>query len=86
MSPEATPFLTPPQVARRFGCKPETVLAWIRSGEIAALNLAQPGTLRPRYRISPQALADFEIRRTVVPRPKGSLPRRGNYPAIKKFV
>lgn len=86
MTPEATPFLTPPQVARRFGCKPETVLGWIRNGELAALNLARRGTLRPRYRISPQALADFELRRTVVPRLKSAPPRRRHHPEIKKFV
>lgn len=66
--PDAGRYLTPPQIADRLACKPETVIGWIRSGELAAINLARPGCIKPRYRISPQALADFEMRRSVVPR------------------
>ena len=84
MSAEAR-YLTPPKIADRFGCKPESVIAWIRSGELAAINLARQGSLRPRFRVSPEALATFEQVRTVVPRtPPARRPRQN--PAIKRFV
>lgn len=85
VSPDPARYLTPPEIANRFGCKPETVIAWIRSGELAAINLARRGSLRPRYRVSPEALATFEQTRSVVPRtPPVSKPRQN--PAVKRFV
>ena len=78
-------YRTPPEIASRFGVKPETVLSWIRNGELAAINLARQGSLRPRYRISPEALATFEQVRSVVPRTAPARKPRQN-PAIKKFV
>ena len=59
MTSRAT-YLTPPQLAEIYGVKPAKILAWISSGELAALNLAARGTSRPRYRISPEAIAQFE--------------------------
>ena len=85
MSPDPARYLTPSEIANRFGCKPETVIAWIRSGELAAIDLARRGSLRPRYRISPEALATFEQTRSVVPRtPPVRVPRQN--PKIKRFV
>lgn len=40
------------------------VSAWVRSGELAAANLAGPGQ-RPRYRIAPAALEAFLAARSV---------------------
>ena len=84
MSAEAR-YLTPPAIASRFGVKPESVIGWIRNGELAAINLARQGSLRPRYRISPEALALFEQKRAVVPRTPAVRKPRPN-PAIKEFV
>ena len=85
MSPDPARYLTPPEIAKRFGCKPETVIVWIRNGELAAIDLARRGSMRPRYRVSPEALATFELTRTVAPR---TPPVRGprHDPRIKKFV
>jgi hypothetical protein len=58
---------TPPEVARRYRVATKKVLAWIRKGELRALNLANRGCSRPRYSITPEALAEFERARTVVP-------------------
>src|SRR5260370_40868370 len=44
-------YRTPPEVARLWRCKPETVVAFIRSGELAAINLARRTAKRPRWRI-----------------------------------
>lgn len=84
MTAEAS-YQTPPQIAKRYSVKAETVISWIRNGELAALNLAKRGSMRPRYRISPEALEAFERLRSVVPKaPPAPRPRRN--PAVKRFV
>lgn len=63
--------LTPPAVARAYGVNVGKVLAWIRSGELRAVNLASRPGGRPRWRISADAIAQFEARRlAVAPRPR----------------
>ncbi len=63
--PERTK-ITPPEVARLWGIRPSKVLAWIRSGELRAIDASErPGVGRPRYRIDLADLADFERRRAV---------------------
>lgn len=62
---ESARRLTPPQVARQYGVAPETVVNWIRSGELRAINVAAHGTKRPRFRIDPADLAAFEAAREV---------------------
>lgn len=71
--------LTPPEIAAAYGCKTDKVLAWIRSGELRAVNIAQAANgERPRYRIDPADLEAFESRRATAPQPKPSTPRRRN--------
>ena len=65
-APPLPPTYSPPQVARRLGCKPEKVIAWIRAGRLQAMNIASEGCIRPRYRITPEALAEFEASLLVV--------------------
>ena len=60
--------LTPPQLAQRYGCKPSKIIAWIRSGELRAIDSStRPGVGRPRYLIDLADVAIFEERRTVKP-------------------
>lgn len=64
-TPNPTTCWTPPQVARRWGVKPERVLSLIRAGRLRAFVLPvvthRPGAQsRPRFRITPEAVADFE--------------------------
>ncbi len=62
---------TPPEIARLWGVSVEKVVAYIRSGELRAINAATPGrNQRPRYLIDVIDLEDFERRRTVGPAPK----------------
>jgi hypothetical protein len=65
----ARSHLTPPQVAQRYGVSPEKVIAWIRAGELRAVNVATTLGGRPRWRIDPADLALFEARRAAVPVP-----------------
>lgn len=55
--------VTPPELARRWGVKPDKVLGWIRSGELAAINLAENPAGRPRYLIEESAIEAFASRR-----------------------
>lgn len=56
-------------VAERLGVKPDTVRGWIASGELTAINVSQTRGTLPRWRISPEALAEFEAGRcTIKPR------------------
>jgi hypothetical protein len=60
---------TPNQLARRLGISIHSILALIKSGELRAVNWARVGSTRPRWRITPGALADFEARRSSKPTP-----------------
>lgn len=66
--------ITPPQLARQWGVSPETIIAWIRSGELRAVNAAVRVGGRPRYLIDQADVVIFEARRAVVAPTKS--PRR----------
>jgi hypothetical protein len=51
--------LTPPKIAARLGVAPETVIGWIRDGELIASNVAKRSCRRPRYRVDPADLEAF---------------------------
>jgi excisionase family DNA binding protein len=52
-------------VCERYGVSEHTVLAWIRSGELRAINVGRrPGARKPRWRVTAEALRAFEERRT----------------------
>jgi len=84
MTPDASRKLTVPEVARRYRVAPETVLAWVKSGQLAAINVARPGSRRPRFRVDQTDLVAFDARRAVVPivKPTG---RRRQDPSIIEF-
>ncbi len=61
MAKKSTHFwITPPQYAKELRVKDATVLAWIRSGQLVAINVAKPGTTRPRFRIHRSEAVAFE--------------------------
>jgi hypothetical protein len=87
--PEIARNQTPPQYARQLGVANTKVLELIRTGELAALNLANRGCTRPRYSIPPAAIEAFEAARRVVP--DGGLSttqklRRRAAAGVKEFV
>lgn len=45
----APDYLTPPAVARMLGCAPDSIVAYIRRGQLRAVNLGH--AIRPRWRI-----------------------------------
>ena len=77
--------LTPGQVADHWNCAIETVLRLIRSGRLRAFSLSPPGSKRPRWRVSPDALVEFENRNAVVPRSKATKRQRRQSDVIEFF-
>ena len=68
--------LTPPEIAGRFGVDVMKVLAWIKTGELRAINGATRIGDRPRYLVDVADLEEFEARRAVVPAPPKSTRQR----------
>ncbi len=52
------------QIAERHGVKSQTVLAWIHSGELRAINVACRASSRPQWRVSAESMKSFEAART----------------------
>lgn len=73
--------LTPPEVAKRLGVKPATVVSWIKSGQLKASNLSKG--VRPRYRVQPDDLADFLDKRQ--PQQRAARPRKPKSDKPKRY-
>lgn len=71
-------FVTPPQLAKRLGISEDKVYAWIDSGQLRAVNLAEhPHSERARWRISQEAIEEFlASRENKPPAPEPPKPRR----------
>ena len=54
-------------VTKRFGVGEHTVLAWIRSGELPAINVSRRLGGKPRWRITVESLQAFETLRSATP-------------------
>jgi hypothetical protein len=75
---------TPPQLAKRWAVSPDRIRAMIRSGRLAAFNLAEPGD-RAQFRISVEAVETFEKGRQIRPPAKPHRPRQRIGP-VRSFV
>ena len=76
--------ISPPKAAKRYAVGVHTVLAWIKSGELVAINVGS-GAMRPRWRIMPDAIADFERRRQATPATKATRRRRKVDPGVIEY-
>ena len=65
---------TPPQVAARWKCKPETVRRLLETGALRGFIVSPPGTRRPRWRVTLDAVIAYETGESEVKAPTG--PRR----------
>jgi excisionase family DNA binding protein len=79
---ETTAGFTVADVAARFRVSADKVRAWIRRGELRATNTADRRCRRPRFVISPSALADFERRRAATTPESPKPPRRKRTNAV----
>jgi hypothetical protein len=66
------PPLTVRQVKERYSVTVRTVLAWIALGQLRAIDVSrQPGSKKPRWRVTQEALDRFEeLRGTTRPPPR----------------
>lgn len=72
-------------ICERYGVGAHTVLAWIRSGELRAINVGRsPSAKKPRWRITPEAIAAFELRRSPSP-PPAPVRRRKQSHIIERY-
>lgn len=70
----------------RYGVGEHTILGWVKSGAITAINVARkPGT-RPKWRFTQEAIAQFELARESggAPTPKAKRKRRAD-PEVIEF-
>jgi transposase len=70
------PGLTVRDVARRYRVGEDKVRAWIRRGELQAINTSASLSARPRWVVTVQSLELFERRRAGGPPPKPQRRRR----------
>jgi hypothetical protein len=52
--------LTPPQIAKRWRTKPETVIRLLQAGVLRGFTVSPPGTKRRRWRVSIEELLRYE--------------------------
>jgi hypothetical protein len=65
--PSGQKMISAPKLAKVWGVSVNKVLAFIRSGELRAMNLATRRSGRPRYAISLSDVEAFEQARQVLP-------------------
>lgn len=68
---------------RYRGVSRVTIVSWIESGELAAMDVAPSGSNRKRLRVTRDALADFERARSIAKpvQPVRELPKN-----IKQYI
>src|SRR5437588_28717 len=71
-----TPGFTVRDLARRWRVSPDRVRRLITSGELVALNTRDTRCGRPRFVVTPEAVADFERRRQAAAAPTPPKPKR----------
>jgi len=76
---------TPEQIAQRYGISPDKVRGWIVRGELAAVNVVARLGGKPRWRISAEALEQFERARAPVPVVKVERRRKSKEGVIEFF-
>ncbi len=64
------------QIAERFHVGEHTVLAWIRLGELQAVDVSRTPGGKPRWRITDDARLAFELLRSAAPPAKPARRRR----------
>jgi excisionase family DNA binding protein len=77
--------LTVHDISERYGVSEHTVLGWINRGEMRAINVGRRiGAGKPRWRVTEEALAAFELARTQTPIPP-RVPRRKRPAEVIEF-
>lgn len=85
---ETKNYITPPQLAKRWGVAVDKVLAYINNGSLIAINMAiDPNGQRPRYRITLEEIKRFEeSRSSKPPEPKPRIKHSRKRKPMKKYL
>jgi hypothetical protein len=75
VSAELTHGYTVADLCKRWRIGADKVRAFLRRGELVAINVAASLSAKPQWRITPESVERFENRRTSAPAPKPP-PRR----------
>ena len=74
-------------ICNRFNVNEHTVLAWVHSGELKAVNVGvSPARKKPRWRVTEEALKKFEELRAATPPAPRPQRRRKTSNASIKFI
>ena len=85
-SESPTHVFSPTELAARWNCTPETVLAMIRRGTLRAFTLSPPDSKRPRWRVSRAAVEDYEAGSVRAKPPEQTRPsRRSRDTQLKRY-
>jgi hypothetical protein len=76
--------VSPPTLAKAWGLDVQKIIAWIRSGELRAINAARSPTGRARFLIDKRDIEAFEQARAVTPPAARPARRRRSAPAASK--
>jgi hypothetical protein len=68
--PTAGRGFTTSDLSRRYRVGEDTVRTWIKRGELIAVNTRDVRCGRPRFVVTPEALAEFELGRQAATPPK----------------
>jgi hypothetical protein len=80
-----TTMLTVKDLVGHFNVSPHTVLGWIASGQLPAVNVGvSPGKRKPRWRVTSTAVAEFEATRMTMKAPPRAK-RKTKDPEIVEF-
>jgi hypothetical protein len=83
MNDPAARWLHAREIAQQLAIKPERVIAWIRAGQLRAVNVGD-GLVKPRFRIAPADLENFLAARAVQPPVRPARRQRAD-PAITEY-
>jgi hypothetical protein len=72
-------------VARRYRVGEDKVRAWIRRGELQALDTSEVTCARRRFVITPESLAKFELARQAATTSPKPVPRRKRGAKMKDY-
>jgi len=76
--PDTKTLFTPPEIAEQLAVAPETVVGWIKSGQLKGSNLATAA--RPRYVVQPDDLSSFlKSRQPEPPQPRKPKAKKSGY-------
>jgi hypothetical protein len=71
-------------LARRYRVGEDKVRYWIKKGILRAVNTSDAACARPRYVVTAEALAEFELARRAATEPPRT-PRRRRQPALVDY-